>query len=201
MKKNDTNNQKRFMQTKFNIIRSDENSPNTEKCIEGYFALYEKETELWPGCFEIISKKAFENTIAKNDIRALINHDSTLVLGRNKSGTLILKEDDKGLYGKIKINEKDTDAMNLYSRVERGDVDQCSIGFNIIDEDYEELADGGVRFRVNEIDLHEVSCCTFPAYEDTSIQARKKDVEQIQSRKIEQQKINLRKRLEDLKNA
>ena len=189
------------MQTTFNIVRSESNSPDTEKCIEGYFALYENETELWAGCREIITKGAFKDTITKNDIRALINHDTTLVLGRNKSGTLIIKEDDKGLYGKIKINEKDSDAMNLYSRVERGDVDQCSIGFNIVDEEYEELADGSVRFRIKEVDLHEVSCCTFPAYEDTSIQARKRDVEQIKTRKLEFQKNNLRKRLEELKNA
>lgn len=193
--------QKRCMQTTFNIVRSESNSPDTEKCIEGYFALYENETELWQGCFEIINKGAFKDTIAKNDIRALINHDTTLVLGRNKSGTLIIKEDDKGLYGRIKINEKDSDAINLYSRVERGDVDQCSIGFNIIDEEYEELADGSVRFRIKEVDLYEVSCCTFPAYEDTSIQARKRDVEQIKTRKLEFQKNNLKKRLEELKNA
>lgn len=200
MKRNDNNKQQRFMQTQFHITR-DNSQDNEEKVIKGYFALYENETQLWDNCFEIITKGAFKDTITKNDIRALINHDTTLVLGRNKSGTLKLKEDEKGLYGEIKINENDTDAMNLYSRVQRGDVDQCSIGFNIVDEDYEELADGCFRFRINEIDLHEVSCCTFPAYEDTSIQARKRDAENFQSRKIESKKINLRKKLEEIKNA
>lgn len=199
MKRNDRQKQERTMQTQFNIIRED--SQDNEKIIRGYFALYENETQLWDNCYEIITKGAFKDTIQKNDIRALINHDTTLVLGRTKAGTLNLKDDEKGLFGEIRINSNDTDALNLYERVKRGDVDQCSIGFNIIDEDYEELADGGVRFRVNEIDLHEVSCCTFPAYEDTSIQARKKDVENLQSRKIANKKINLRKRLEDLKNA
>ncbi|MBR1540698.1 MAG: HK97 family phage prohead protease [Clostridia bacterium] len=205
MKRNDFQNQRRGMQTTFHIRSKEENSPDDEKCIEGYFALYENETELWEGCREIISKGAFSNTITKNDVRALINHDTTLVLGRTKAGTLELKEDDKGLFGRIRINPNDSDAMNLYSRVERGDVDQCSFGFNIIDEDYEELADGSVRFRINEIDLQEVSCCTFPAYEDTSIQARKKDFEkakgEIQERSFDAQKNKLKKRLEDLKNA
>lgn len=199
MERNDI--QKRCMQTTFNIVREENDSPDTKKRIKGYFALYESETELWTGCYEIISKGAFKDTINKNDIRALINHDTTLVLGRTKSGTLIVKEDEKGLYGEILINEKDSDAMNLYSRVERGDVDQCSIGFNIVDEDYEELADGSVRFRIKEVDLHEVSCCTFPAYEDTSISARKKDFEEIQKRKIDMKKLNLKRRLEELKNA
>lgn len=200
MKRNDNNKQQRFMQTQFHITR-DNSQDNEEKVIKGYFALYENETQLGDNCFEIITKGAFKDTIIKNDIRALINHDTTLVLGRNKSGTLKLKEDEKGLYGEIKINENDTDAMNLYSRVQRGDVDQCSIGFNIVDEDPEELADGCFRFRINEIDLHEVSCCTFPAYEDTSIQARKRDIENFQSRKFESKKINLRKKLEEIKNA
>lgn len=200
MKRMDNQKQQRFMQTKFEFIRED-SQDNDEKVIRGYFALYENETELWEGCHEIISRGAFKDTITKNDIRALINHDTTLVLGRTKAGTLILKEDDKGLYGEIRINSNDTDAVNLYERVKRGDVDQCSMGFNILDEDIEDLADGAIRFRVNEIDLHEVSCCTFPAYEDTSIQARKKDVQDLQSRKIANKKLNLRKRLEELKNA
>lgn len=200
VKRTDNQKQQRTMQTTFNILR--ENSQDDDKkIIRGYFALYENETELWDNCYEIISKGAFKDTITKNDIRALINHDTTLVLGRTKAGTLILKEDEKGLYGEIHINCNDTDALNLYERVKRGDVDQCSIGFNIKDEDYEELADGGVRFRVNEIDLYEVSCCTFPAYEDTSIQARKKDVQNLQSRKVADKKISLRKRLEELRNA
>lgn len=199
MKRTDNQKQQRIMQTKFNIVRDSQD--DSKKIIRGYFALYENETELWDNCYEIISKGAFKDTINKNDIRALINHDTTLVLGRTKAGTLILKEDEKGLYGEIDINSNDTDALNLYERVKRGDVDQCSIGFNIKDEDYEELADGGVRFRINEIDLYEVSCCTFPAYEDTSIQARKKDVQNLQSRKFANKKLNLRKRLEEVKNA
>ena len=54
--------------------------------IEGYFAMYNTETELWPGAFEEIAPGAFDNTLS-NDIRALINHDTSLVLGRTKAGT------------------------------------------------------------------------------------------------------------------
>ena len=65
-------------------------------------------------------------------------------------------------------------AQDLYELVKRGDVDQCSFGFNIMGEDLEELASGGYRWRINEIDLHEISVVTFPAYENTSVQARAK---------------------------
>ena len=47
-------------------------------------------------------------------------HDTTLVLGRTKAGTLTLKEDSRGLWGSIQINRDDVDAMNLYARVQRG---------------------------------------------------------------------------------
>ena len=139
--------------------------------IEGYFAVFNKETELFRGAFEEIDSGAFDATLG-NDIRALINHDTSLVLGRNKAGTLQLKTDSYGLWGSIKINGSDMDAVNLYERVKRGDVDQCSFGFDIVSEETEFRDDGTIKWKIKEIDLHEVSVCTFPAYEDTGVQAR-----------------------------
>ena len=169
-----------------------------ERVIEGYFAVFNSETELFPGAYEEISPGAFDNTLS-NDIRALVNHDTQYVLGRNKSNTLDLKVDSRGLWGSIKINEKDTDAMNLYERVRRGDVDQCSFGFNILDESTEYRDDGTVKWTINEIDLHEISVVTFPAYGDTSVQARMKQKEQIEQRKIDKEKIKLKERLDSVK--
>ncbi|WP_316270319.1 HK97 family phage prohead protease [Claveliimonas bilis] len=156
-----------------------------KKVIEGYFAVFNSETELWPGAYEEIAPEAFNNTLG-NDIRALVNHDTTLVLGRNKAGTLRLSIDSKGLWGEIEINEKDSDAINSYERVKRGDVDQCSFGFNIISEETEWRDDGTIKWTIKEIDLHEVSVCTFPAYEDTGIQARHKEVQQYKEKQLEQ---------------
>ncbi|MBT2728390.1 HK97 family phage prohead protease [Bacillus sp. ISL-75] len=182
---------KRDLKTNFKVIRESVN-PN-ELVIEGYFALYEQETELFEGSYEIITKGAFENTL-NNDIRALWNHNTQYVLGRNKSGSLEVKADDKGLFATIKL-PKTQYAQDLYELVQRGDVDQCSFGFNILAEDLEELASGGYRWRINEIDLHEVSVVTFPAYENTSVSARAKQIEAIKERKIEEQRKALEKRL------
>lgn len=182
---------KRDFKTSFNVTRQQE-SPD-ELVVEGYFALYEQETELYPGIFEIITKGAFDNTL-QNDVRALWNHNTQYVLGRNKSGTLELKADDKGLFGTIRL-PKTQYAEDLHVLISRGDVDQCSFGFNILDEDLEELADGGFRWRLKEVDLHEISVVTFPAYENTSVQARAKQVEQIQQRKLLEKKNALQKRL------
>lgn len=171
--------------------------PETEDMfIEGYFAVFNQATELWPGAFEELATGAFDQTLS-NDIRALINHETTLVLGRNRSGTLELKADSRGLWGKVKINSKDSDAVNLYERVKRGDVDQCSFGFNILQEDTEFREDGTVKWTIQKVDLHEVSVCTFPAYEETGVQARKAELEQHQKRQLEQRKHKLKERLKN----
>lgn len=185
-------NQTRSMSTNF----STREETTGEKIIEGYFAVFNQETELWPGAFEEISPEAFNSSLS-NDIRALTNHETTLVLGRNKSGTLKLSVDSRGLWGQITINENDSDALNLYERVKRGDVDQCSFGFNILNEETDWREDGTVKWLLKEIDLHEVSVVTFPAYEDTGVQARHNQLEQYREKKTKQWRKNL---LDQLKN-
>lgn len=167
-----------------------------EKIIEGYFAVFNSETELWPGAYEEIDPSAFNETMS-NDVRALINHDTNLVLGRTKSGTLQLRVDNRGLWGTINVNENDTDAVNLYERLKRGDVDQCSFGFNILEEETQFRDDGSIKWILKKLDLHEISVVTFPAYADTSVQARKADFERDQKRLLESKKTQLRERLKN----
>ncbi len=171
-------------------------SNNDEMCIEGYFIVFGQQTELWAGAYEEIAPNALDKTL-NNDIRALINHDTRLVLGRNKSGTLELRVDGRGLFGKIKINSNDTEAVNLYERVKRGDVSQCSFGFNIISEETEWRDDGTVKWTITEVDLHEVSVVTFPAYEETGVQARQASVEAYREKQILQKKNKLKVRLKN----
>ena len=85
--------------------------------------------------------------------------------------------------------------MNLYARVQRGDVSQCSIGFDIIDEETEYREDGGAHWTIREIKLYEVSACTFPAYEETAISARQKDLEDLKKRQNEAWKNDMRNKL------
>ena len=171
-----------------------------EKVIEGYFVVFDSVTELWPGCFEEIARSAFDDTL-ENDIRALINHNTELVLARTKSGTLTLRVDEKGLWARIVVNENDIDALNLYARVQRGDVDQCSFGFNVLDEDIEYRDDGTTKWTINKVDLHEVSVVTFPAYEDTGVQARKREFEEIKERSLESRKKALKEKLRNAKTT
>ena len=104
--------------------------------ISGYFVVFGSVYKIEPGMSESIAPGAFAGAL-NGDIRALTNHDTTMVLGRNTAGTLELREDETGLWADIAVNPKDSDAMNTWQRVRRGDVSQCSIGFNIIREDIE----------------------------------------------------------------
>lgn len=166
----------RQMRTKSTEFKTREDGENL--AIEGYFAVFDSVYEIAPGMSESIAPGAFDNTLS-GDIRALINHDTTLVLGRTKANTLQLKADNHGLWGHIDINRNDTDAMNLYNRVQRGDVDQCSFGFNIVNEETDFREDGSVHWTIREVELFEVSPCTFPAYEETNIAARSREREDL----------------------
>ena len=160
------------------VTRAEENG---ELVIEGYFAVFDSNYDIAPGMSESIARGAFANSLS-GDIRALVNHDTTLVIGRTTVRTLELREDERGLWGRIVINPKDSDATNAYARVERGDVSQCSIGFDIVKEDTEIREDGSVHWTIRDVKLWEVSLCTFPAYEETSIDARARERDEIRKR-------------------
>lgn len=164
--------------------------------IEGYFSVFGGVYELWDGASETIAPGAFAETL-DGDIRALIDHESRLVLGRTTAGTLELREDETGLWGRVKINPNDQDAMNLYERVRRGDVDQCSFGFDILDEETKTRENGEVLWTIRKVKLYEVSVVTFPAYQETSVTARKRDYEEIQKRKTEAWRESMRKKLKE----
>lgn len=155
-----------------------------EKRIEGYFAVFNSIYEIAPGMTESIAPGAFSETL-DGDIRALTDHETMYVLGRNGVSTLELRQDDKGLWGSILINPNDQDAMNLYARVKRGDVNQCSFGFDILSEETDFREDGSVHWTITSVKLYEVSVCTFPAYAETSVEARKEQREQIIKRQNE----------------
>ena len=156
--------------------------------IEGYFAVFNSNYQIFDDLSESVAPGAFDDTLG-DDIRALINHDSSLVLGRNTAHTLELRQDEHGLWGSITINPNDQDAMNLYARVQRGDVDQCSFGFDILSEDYDVRDDGSVHWSIKKVRLYEVSVCTFPAYEETNVKARSAQRDETKKRSLEAWKV------------
>lgn len=162
--------------------------------IEGYFAVFNSIYQIWDDMSESVAPGAFSDTLG-DDVRALIDHETMYVLGRNQAATLELREDSHGLWGSILINPNDQDAMNLYARVQRGDVNQCSFGFDILEEETDFRDDGSVHWTIKKVKLYEVSVCTFPAYAETSVQARKDEKETLMKRKTEKWRADMRAKL------
>lgn len=165
-----------------------------KRYIDGYFAVFNSQYWLWEDAYETIDQGAFDLSRDK-DVRALTNHDTTLVLGRTTAGTLTLRVDERGLFGSIEINEADQDAVNQYERVKRGDVTQCSFGFEILSQDIERTEGMPTVFHLREVKLYEVSVCTFPAYEETSVTARKAELAEIDRRRAEAWRTEMLKKL------
>lgn len=188
--------QMRTINSDFQIRNNTEGE--SERRIEGYFAVFGDEYEMFPGVTESIDPHAFDEAIA-DDVRFLIDHDTRLVLGRTAAHTGELRIDSRGLWGSVVVNPNDSDAMNALARVERGDVNQCSFGFDILDEETEFRENGDVHFTIRKVKLWEVSVCTFPAYEATAVSARKRDVEEIKKRKAQAWAESLRQKLEKKK--
>ncbi|CYW18854.1 HK97 family phage prohead protease [Streptococcus suis] len=165
---------KAYMATQFQTREEQESG---DLILSGYFIKFDEETELWPGYFEVIKREGVEKAIKDADIRALFNHDHSLVLGRTGNDTVRLGVDDVGLFGDIIINKDDPQAVGAYARVQRGDVIGCSFGFFPIKTNTEERDDGSYLDTILDLEIFEVSPCTFPAYPQTEIAARQKDFE------------------------
>jgi hypothetical protein len=145
-------------------------SPTTE----GYGAIFNSVTDL--GFFkERIVSGAFTRAVTeKQDVRFLFNHNADNVLGRTKNGTLTLSQDNTGLRF-VNDMPDTTTGRDVYTLVQRGDVDQCSFGFIVRDEEVTYSDDGTCLRSINDVDLFDVSIVTYPAYESTSVEARSRD--------------------------
>lgn len=168
-------------------VRSEEGE---SKKIRGHAAVFDKLSEDLGGFREIIERGSFVASIKKDDIRALFNHDPNYILGRNKAKTLILNEDEQGLY--YEIEPPDTQyARDLMVSIERGDVNQCSFAFNIEGKNGEKWFIDGKEVNAEEAfgafwdenkheivrhvikaKLYDVSPVTYPAYPQTDVKVR-----------------------------
>lgn len=164
---------------------------NNSRIVTGYAAVFNSRTLLWEGLEEVISPGAFSKALSNSDVRCLFDHDWGKVLGRTKSGTLRLEEDERGLKFEVELPNT-TDANNLIESMSRGDIDQCSFGFIPTEETWDYNTDPVLR-TLNEVELFEVSIVSLPAYQDTeaALARSKQEVQQdIATRKKMIQKIN-----------
>lgn len=156
--------------------------------ITGHAAVFNSPTRIYRDMWERIAPTAFTRALQeKQDVRALFNHDPNFVLGRSKTGSLKLSEDSRGLA--IEIYPPDTQwAKDLMTSIKRGDIDQMSFAFRTKKDSFEETIIEGEKVVLRtlmDVDLMDVSPVTFPAYEDTDLQARSNVPEEVRQKVAE----------------
>lgn len=141
-----------------------------DKYFEGHAFVYGAVADLG-GFTEEIARGAADSVL-NDDVRGLLNHSPDMVLGRNKSGTMQLVSDEKGLRYKIKYNPNDPDHVRAMEKVKRGDISQSSFAFTTKDDKWE-VRNGKDHRTVTKLKrLIDVSMVTYPAYNNTSVAAR-----------------------------
>lgn len=139
--------------------------------IEGHAAVFNRLSRNLGGFVEQIDPAAFDKTLADNpDVRALINHDPSMLLGRTRSGTLRLSKDSEGLHYEIDLPDR-SDARDLQVSMERGDISHSSFAFFVAPsgDSWSETEQGMPLRTLTALSIHngDVSPVTYPAYEDT----------------------------------
>jgi len=138
--------------------------------LSGYAAVFNRSSVDLGWFTEEIAPGAFTEALQQDDVRALVDHDSSRILGRTKSGTLRLSEDDVGL--RMEVDLPDTTAgRDINESVKRGDVSGASFGFRVKDADWE-TKDGKDHRTLRSVELFDVGPVTFPAYPDTAVAVR-----------------------------
>jgi len=143
------------------------------KKIVGYAAVFDKPSEDM-GFIEYVRKGAFKKALARSDARALFNHDTdTLPLGRQSAGTLLLREDDTGLY--YEINPPDTQsARDLMTAIDRGDIREASYGFTVDVDEWDYSDPDVIKRTIIEVrEVYDISPVVFAAFNDTTVALRK----------------------------
>jgi HK97 family phage prohead protease len=165
--KNADESRKQYAFTTLEVRAIDETSDDGWT-VSGYAAVFDSPSEPLPWT-EYVKRGAFRKTIKDGaDVRLLIDHTG-VPLARTKSGTLILREDDKGLYMEARLDPANPDAVKMRSALMRGDVSQMSFAFETVKDGWNK--DRTVR-ELKEVRLHDVSIVTYPAYEETSAEMR-----------------------------
>jgi HK97 family phage prohead protease len=141
----------------------------------GYAALYSNTTTIGGAFTEELSPNAFRDSLKDADLRALIDHDSGRIIGRQSAGTLRVNSDDKGLAVEIDLPDT-TDGRDLAVLLERGDITGMSFAMRVEDEEWSEDLSTGLPHRlITRASIYEVSAVSFPAYPDTEIGLRSKE--------------------------
>lgn len=141
--------------------------------VTGYAAVFNQEADIGGMFRETIAPGAFRAAIGRDDVVFLINHDG-LPLARTRSGTLTLTEDSQGLRIETQLDAEDPDVKSIVGKMKRGDLDKMSFAFRATRQEWDDTVDPPLRTLL-EVELHDVSVVTSPAFDGTSIALRSLD--------------------------
>jgi HK97 family phage prohead protease len=168
-----------------------------KRTVEGYAAVFNKQSEDLGGFREMIQRGAFKEAISISDVRALFNHDANMILARNTSGTLRLEEDNIGL--KYSFEAPNTTAGNdLLEMIRRGDINQSSFGFTVEEDSWDDESGYMVRTIKKIKRLFDVSAVTYPAYPDATVALRSMPIEVKEEEKEQKEEQNEKENKTDL---
>lgn len=154
--------------------------------ISGQAAPFDKWSEDLGYFREIIRPGAFKKTLSSGsgvDARALVDHDTGRIIGRRSAKTLSLEENAQGLQFEVRVPDT-TAGRDVLASVKRGDLTGMSFGFSTISDSWGHRTEGGVTIyerELLEVDLFEVSIVAFPAYTDTSAEARTREFRSLKN--------------------
>lgn len=139
--------------------------------IEGRAVVYDQTIDL--GFFrERVAKGAFTRAISEQqDIRFLVNHSPDQLLGRTKSGTLTISQDDRGVNFSCLMPDTQL-GKDTYTLIKRGDLSQCSFGFVVTQESVSYDDDGTALRTIEDLNCFDLSAVCYAAYPTTNVQAR-----------------------------
>ena len=140
-----------------------------KRTLVGYAVVWDSDTTIGDYFVERVAKGAFTRALS-GDVLALVNHDWGRVIGRTKSKTLRLLEDERGLKVEIDVPNT-TDGNDLWELVERGDVSGMSFAFRATKQEWDDTGELPSR-TILEAELYEVTATPIPAYEDTTLAKR-----------------------------
>jgi len=179
-------------------VEERESDGATAPVIVGHAAVFDSLTTLSEDRFmqvkEVVRAGAFRNAIEANqDVRALINHDANLVLGRTASGTVKIAENIRGL--EVTISPPDTQAArDLLTLIKRGDINGMSFAFSprpggeIVTRKDSEDGKRVIERQLTDLNLYDVSVVTYPAYEQTDA-AMRSNVSRLLAESLGQRKL------------
>lgn len=179
--------ERRYLKTELRTVNDDEG----KMIVEGYAARFNVPSEPmgWDGSIrEYIAPGAFRDSISQDDQYIHWNHNTDIVLGSTKSGTLTLSEDNNGL--KMRAELPDTSwGKDTYELVKRGDVSQMSFGFQARKQEWDETDAKNIKRTLVDVRLFEVSIVPYPAYTQTNVEARTIDEALLEYRAVTGQPV------------